>query len=215
MKRPVFLIGGAPKIQLDAVRYMSVHATGKTVLNLARLFGSDLVYQILLSNGAESDGLDVQRYETREDLEARIDQYLKLETNAIIVLSAAVNDYELDSVLADGALQQRSNDQSMPKIPSGASSVEIKLRPAGKLISTLKARGHKGPIIACKYEDKQTVIDSAQRLLKREGLNYVLANSLCGSIQSIVSADAVKTYASRPELLEDLAQIIKALASAD
>ena len=48
--QPILLVGGAPRVPIDAVRHMTVHASGATALRLADLL-SDLKCELLLSVG--------------------------------------------------------------------------------------------------------------------------------------------------------------------
>ena len=129
----------------------------------------------------------------------------------MVVSSAAINDYELDCVEAtcDG-IQRCLN--SAEKISSGAEEVVLKLRPAPKLIDQLPSWGHRGPLVAFKYEDAGTVVASATRLLQWVDAHLVVANSLCSQVQSLVDADGVHEFASREALLVSLAQRVALLS---
>ena len=72
MVRPVLLVGGAPRLAVDAVRFVSVRASGATACALAahlRLAG--ITADVLLGTLAEP-GVDAQRYDNRDELETAL-----------------------------------------------------------------------------------------------------------------------------------------------
>ena len=72
--------------------------------------------------------------------------------------------------------------------------------PADKLIDRLRPEfGLRGHIVGFKYEDAATVEASALRLLERVGAAAVLANSLCGSVQALVTPAGGRRAADRDE----------------
>ena len=215
MIRPILLIGGAPEVALDAVRYMSVRASGQTAARLKQYISqqgapSDCI-TLLLSEQALPD-LDCERYRTRQDLEGKIKGYLTQNPQALMLMSAAINDYELAVTgvrLADQSIHELASHE---KAPSGAEELVIRLKPAAKLIDQLGSYGHQGPLIACKYEDAATVVISAQRLRERVQADCVVANSLCGQVQALVNADAVEHFSDREQLLQALGRRIYELS---
>ena len=139
-----------------------------------------------------------------------IDTYLKTEPSALIVMTAAVNDYEVHTVhaaFAGGEQEYKPGE----KIPSGADELSVILRPASKLIDSLSARGHKGPLVACKYEAAETVLDAARSLRERVNADVVLANSLCASVQALVDEKTTTSFSSRDAVLSALLQRIDQL----
>ncbi len=200
---PILLVGGAPRVPIDAVRYLTVPATGLTACRLHDMLAADgLKSELLLSVDAQPTR-EAMRYENRAELEYMLQKAIQSNPNRCIVLSAAINDYQVTGV--NGIW--RGVEQHYPvsaKVPSGGERLSIELEPASKVVDTLKGYGHAGPLVAFKYEAAETVISSAQSLLKRVGAQLVVANSLCGEIQALVRADTIEICESRTQLLEHL-----------
>ncbi len=211
--RRILLVGGAPRVAIDAVRFLSVAASGATALRLAAdLRAAGLAADLLLSSDAREDAL-AARFSDRAGLEHGLRAWITGHPDGVVVMSAAVNDYQLDrlelerggevSVISPGA-----------KAPSGGEGLVIRLRPAGKVIDQLRGWGLRGAHVGFKYEGRESVLRSAQALLRRVDAALVVANSLCGSLQALVDAQGVHPQASREALLRTLAQRLIALAAA-
>ena len=212
----MLLIGGAPRLQVDAVRYLSVRASGGTVLRLVPrlVHGGCAAAQITtllpahLQTSEHGLTTDTQWYETRAELDAAVKTWVQAHPQGLVLSSAAVNDYEVREVHS----QQGDTCASWEpgeKVPSGADELRVVLRPAPKLIDTMRGDwGHEGPLVAFKFEDSDTVIASAQRLLERVDARVVVANSLCGRLQALVFADRVQPYPDRAQLEAALADTI-------
>jgi phosphopantothenoylcysteine synthetase/decarboxylase len=212
MPRPLLLVGGAPRLAVDAVRHLTVAATGSTACDLARrLAASTLAADLLLSVDA-GPGVPAMRYADRDGLETALAAWIAAHRDGVVVMSAAVNDYTVATVErhVDGRIEVLPPGA---KLPSGADAVVIRLRPAGKLIDRLRPDfGLNGPIVGFKHEDAATVEASAEALRRRVGAALVVANSLCGGVQTLVDADGRVRHADRPALLADLTRRLVALA---
>lgn len=207
MDDPILLVGGAPRVAVDAVRHLTVAATGATAVALAeRLAARGRRAELLLSLDAQP-GRAAERYADRAGLEAALARWLRRHPGAPLAMSAAVNDYEVASVERHdgGAVRILAPGE---KLASGAHEAVIRLRSAPKLIDALPAMGHRGPLTAFKYEDAATVLASAASLRQRTGAVRVVANSLCGSLQALVDGAGTRRFAGREELLDALAQAL-------
>jgi len=209
--RAILIVGGAPRLALDAVRHLTVRATGTTAVRLRELLGERAVAcDLLLSHDAvPAEG--AARYRDRQELDDAVRAWLRAHGDGVVVMSAAVNDYAVRSVerVADGVVE------TMPpgaKIASRADELVIRLGPAPKLIDALGEWGHTGPLVGFKFEDAASVIASAQRLRSRTGAAVVVANSLDGNLQALVG-DEVDHFDTRPALLTGLADRLAALAA--
>lgn len=208
--RPVLIVGGAPRVPVDAVRHLTVAATGATAVQLAALLQGDGVpVDLLLSVDAVPDD-EAARYATRPDLDAAVRAWVADHPDGVIVLSAAINDFDQATVavVADGREQILAEGA---KAPSRGDGLVIRLRPAAKLIDQLTSWGHRGPLVGFKYEAADSVIASAQALRRRVDAALVVANSLDGSVQALVD-DAVTAFPDRAALVVALAERIAALA---
>lgn len=208
--RPLLITGGAPRLTVDAVRFMSVRASGATAVALAeRLRRTGIAAELLLGSLA-APAAPARRYDSRADLETALQAWIADHPHGVVVMSAAVNDYEvagLEARLGDETRRFAPGD----KAPSGADELVVRLRPAGKVIDRLRAWGLAGPIVGFKYEAAATVIAAAQALRARTGAALVVANSLCGGVQALVTADGVDAAPDRTVLLDRLALRLAAL----
>jgi phosphopantothenoylcysteine synthetase/decarboxylase len=210
--RPILITGGAPRIPVDAVRFLSVHATGTTAARLrSRLAGEGRAVDLLLgAHAAPSE--PALRFDGREDLERELQRWIKVHPEGIVVMAAAVNDYTVERI------ESRTNGQIEShapggKVPSGADELVIRLKPAAKVVDRLRSWGLRGPLVAFKYEAADTVLASAQSLRARIGASLVVANSLDGSVQALVDAIRVQQFPDREALLVALAERLTELAS--
>lgn len=209
--RPVLLVGGAPRIAVDAVRYLSVTTTGATAVELrCRLADAGIASDLLLGLGA-MPAVQARRFTDRADLESELQAWITRHPTGVVVMSAAVNDYRVAAVeIAIGDDVRRY--PAGTKIPSGADEVVIRLRPADKLIDRLRPWGLTGPIVGFKYEARETVEASARALLARSGAVTVVANSLCGAYQALVDATGSEVCIDREDLLDRLGRRLVDLA---
>ena len=208
--RSILLVGGAPRVPVDAIRHLTVAATGATALALAaqlRDQGRDA--HLLLSLDA-SPGAAAARYVDREALEEAMATWISGHPDGCVVMSAAVNDYRVTRVERWETGEARALRPG-EKLPSGADEVVIRLRQDSKLIDRLRpAFGLRGPIIGFKYEDASTVLTSAGELLARVGASCIAANSLCGSVLAIIDGGGIERFAGREALIAALARRIAA-----
>lgn len=210
MTRPLLLVGGAPRLVVDAVRFLSVRASGATAVALAgRLQAAGFAAELLLGVLAEP-AVDALRYDSRGDLEQALRRWIAAHPDGVVVMSAAINDYQ---VLQVESRQGEAVRVFAPgdKAPSGADELVIRLRPASKVIDQLRPWGLHGPIVGFKFEAADTVVASAQALRQRTGAALVVANSLCGQVQALVTATTVN-YSGRNALLDALGAELLALA---
>lgn len=210
MSRPLLLVGGAPRLVVDAVRFLSVRASGATAVALAgRLQAAGLPADLLLGVLAEPSARAL-RYDSREDLELALRGWIAAHPDGVVVMSAAINDYQVQQVESRQGEAVRVFAPG-DKAPSGADELVIRLRPASKVIDQLRPWGLHGPIVGFKFEDAATVVASAQALRRRTGAALVVANSLCGRVQALVGSTIVN-YDGRDALLDALSTQLVALA---
>jgi phosphopantothenoylcysteine synthetase/decarboxylase len=213
--RKVLIVAGAPRVPVDAVRYLTVSATGNTAKELdRRLMAHGVDCDLLLSVDACPDiTIAHGRYADRSELDQGVESWLGEHPEGVVVLSAAINDYQVQ------ALRRREGDTwhsyaPADKLPSRGDEVVVHLTPAPKLVDQLPSWGHRGPLVAFKYEAAETVLDSAEALRQRSSAACVVANSIDGSIQALVDGDGVHDCAGdRKALLTLLSSRIGALSS--
>jgi phosphopantothenoylcysteine synthetase/decarboxylase len=209
--RPILLVGGAPRVTVDAVRFLSVRASGRTAVHLATALGvagarADLLLSV---DACVADA--AERFSDRSGLEEALRRWIARHPDGVMVLSAAVNDYQVARVDVHRGAQVIACIPGA-KIPSGADELVIRLRPASKIIDQVRAWGLRGALVGFKYEDASTVVGSAQALFQRVGAALVVANSLTGTVQALVDGQGVQSYADRGQLLDALTRRLLLLA---
>jgi phosphopantothenoylcysteine synthetase/decarboxylase len=209
--RPILLVGGAPRVSVDAVRFLTVAASGATAVRLKQALQHQGLRTDLLLGIDASPAEAAERYVDRRGLETALKRWITANPTGVVVMSAAINDYEVAQVM----VEQEGGAVGLPpgaKLPSRAGAVTIRLQPASKVIDQLRAWGLAGPIVGFKYESSDSVIASAGAQCVRVGAALVVANSLCGQIQALVDARGHERFADRAALIEALAGRIGQLA---
>lgn len=209
--RPILLVGGSPRVAVDAVRFISVAASGATALQVKDCLQHQGLSADLLLGIDASPNAPAQRYVDRRGLESALRQWITSNPTGVVVMSAAVNDYEVAQVL----IEQADGPQVVPvgtKLPSRAGAVTIRLEPASKIIEQLRVWGLAGPIVGFKYEARDSVLASAEALRRRVDAALVVANSLCGQLQALVDERGPHRCVDRAALIEALGARLAALA---
>lgn len=208
--RPVLLVGGAPRVKVDAIRHLTVEASGSTVAELhRRLDGVGCCRLLSLDARPEAE----RRFATRADLERELATWITAQPEGVVVLSAAINDYRVaDTRIRNGdAWSEVAWDG---KLPSGGDEVLIRLVPDSKIIDRLRPQmGLRGPLVAFKYQAADTLIAAARALQARTRADLMVANSLCGTVQALIDRKGGEVrFPTRTALLDALAQRIRTLA---
>ncbi|MFW5698705.1 MAG: phosphopantothenoylcysteine decarboxylase [Planctomycetota bacterium] len=207
--RPVLLIGGAPRVSVDAVRHLRVDASGATAVALQCRLGG-LTTDLLLSCDAAPE-VAARRYTLRCELDTAVRDWVADHPQGVVVCSAAINDYTVGGIRSRDTAGGWHELPAGAKLPSGAAEVHICLNPAPKLVDGLRAAGFAGILVAFKYEDARTVIAAASALRARIDAAVVVANSIDGTVQALVDAERVQPYPDRVALLDALARRIATL----
>lgn len=211
--RAILITGGAPRIAVDAIRYLTVQTTGSTALSLhERLAGRGIASDLLLGVHAAPQADQARRFDSRADLEREMQAWIAANPDGVVVMAAAVNDYVVSHVesIRNGKPLAHNPEG---KVPSGADELVIRLKPASKVIDRLRAWGLHGPLVAFKYEAAESVVASARSLQGRIGAQLVVANSLDGAVQALVDPIRVQTCVDREALLVALTERLALMAT--
>lgn len=227
-RRPIWLVAGAPRVPVDAVRHLTVAATGATAVELARLLRQNslnpaLDVRCLCSQDAQpclaaqrqQPGLfsALEIYTTYDDLTARLRTAVQAEPQAAVVMTAAVNDYEVARIeTADGRvlIDRATAGSAQAKLPSGLADVRIHLKPTAKIIERIRREWAPGVyLVGFKNEPADTVVASARKLLERADCHLVVANSIGLEYNAIVrKSGAVEPYPARQTMLQALCRLM-------
>lgn len=210
--RPILITGGAPRVAVDAIRYLTVQTTGHTATTLQAGLKTRKIDCDLLLGVHAAPLSEARRYDSREDLEREMQAWIAANPDGIVVMAAAVNDYTVSHVetIRNGKPMAH---EAQGKVPSGADELVIRLKPASKIIDRLRAWGLHGPLVAFKYEAADSVLASARSLQGRIGAQLVVANSLDGTVQALVDPIRVQTCADREGLMAALLERLVIMAT--
>ena len=165
------ITAGATRNPLDAIRFLSASASGRTGISIARhlhaqglpvhLLGST---EALLRAGDAPIGLEA--YGSTRDLLDRLQAHVQADPACGIVHSAAVGDYEAIP--------------SAEKIPSGRTTLTLTLQPTPKILDAIRGWGLTGPLVSFKAASPETTDEAlvaiARAQLRRTGSDRVFAN---------------------------------------
>lgn len=172
----VIITCGPSAAPLDSVRRITNHSTGELGEMLsAGLCG--LGWDVICLRGkwavarAPMEPVEVREFETNADLESLLEG---LQGSASAVLhAAALSDFEVKEILADGRLVEGRTG----KIRSDVRSLEVRLRPAKKLIQRLRELFPDAFLAGWKYEVEGSFEDCVER-----GRKQALESSLDGCV---------------------------------
>lgn len=186
----VLLSAGATRNPVDAIRYVSAHATGQTGVSLARALRPR--HEVLLLGSAEAclraGDLPTEEFGSTRDLMARVEHHLRRHPDCAFVHSAAVGDYEAEPLAT--------------KIPSGRPEMLIRMRPAPKILDQVRGWAPDCFLVSFKAGSPELSLDELEAIaraqLHRSGSDLVFANRL-GALQQVllVGRGATERFAER------------------
>ncbi|MGH7142513.1 MAG: phosphopantothenoylcysteine decarboxylase [Planctomycetota bacterium] len=224
--RPIWITAGAPRVPVDGVRYLTAAATGATAAELAGILRArrDLALSglnclcsqdALACHAAHRDHPTLfdrfETFTTYAELAAQLQSALQADTRAAVIMSAAVNDYEVARVEAPAA--GLSIDPAIhpgAKLPSGLTDVAIRLKPTAKIIERIRREwAPDAYLVGFKNEPADTVVAAARKLLERADCHLVVANSIGLDYNAIVRKNgALEPYPARRTMLDALARLL-------
>ena len=167
--KKILIIGGPTAESIDDVRIITNRSSGKTAIELAKnAFYRGASVELLYGSGKEipPDFINLKSFESIKDLLVLLKKD-NLKKYDIIILCAALPDY--------------IPKKQPGKIPSGKEKLIIEMTLAQKIISKLRMDAPKSKIIGFKVEEKkQKLYERSFSLLKKNNLNFVIANTISG-----------------------------------
>lgn len=165
----ILITAGATWAKIDAVRVLTNRFTGKTGLHLARRLAKKGHAVTLLINPhalSKISGLKVVYFYYFEQFKEILEAILEKNHFDVIIHSAAVSDY-------------LPEESTLGKIQSGKKNLNIKFKPAPKLIKIIRSRAKKALLIQFKLEPKEKgLIEKAFFSLRENNSDFVLACAL-------------------------------------
>jgi phosphopantothenoylcysteine decarboxylase/phosphopantothenate--cysteine ligase len=167
--KKILIIGGPTAESIDDVRLITNRSSGKTAIELAReAFYRGASVELFYGTGKEIPAifLKVENFESIKDLE-RLIKNKNLKIYDVIIICAALSDYV--------PIKQKG------KIPSGKDKLVVEFTKAKKIISEIRKKSPKSKIIGFKLEEsKDKIKERGFDLLKKNNLDFVVANTLSG-----------------------------------
>jgi phosphopantothenate---cysteine ligase (CTP) len=182
--RPVLITAGATRNPIDAIRFLSASASGRTGVTVATaLSSSGATVDLLASPEAALRAppeLATTVYGSTRDLMARMQAWLAAHPTGVVLHSCAVGDYE---AATEGG-----------KLPSGQDALVLRLTPTPKILDQLKKWAPGCRVVSFKAAPPQTLppqlVAIARRQLVRSGSDLVFANVIGALGHSVWLVDA-------------------------
>lgn len=167
----ILITAGPTWVPIDNVRVISNTATGKTGILLAEKFARQGCRVTLLLGPGNSfcrnKGVKVIPFRFFDELSRLLKKELKGKHYDVIIQSAAISDYKPSSL-------------RIKKISSRLKTLNLALKPAPKLIDSLRKLSPGAFLVGFKFEPDLKVnklIKNGTSLLKRSRLDLVVANT--------------------------------------
>lgn len=182
--RHALITAGATRNPIDAIRYVSAHATGRTGVEVARRLRDR--HDVLLLGSGEAclrgPDLPCEEYTSTRDLMGRMERHARAHPDGVIVHSAAVGDYEAQAVAT--------------KIPSNQPELVIRMTPGPKILDHLRAWAPDCFLVSFKAASPEVGADELEAIaraqLRRTHSDLVFANRL-GALQEVLLVGATHT----------------------
>lgn len=180
----ILLTGGGTREPIDGVRFITNFSTGKTAAALADAFASEgHAVTLIAAESAVRPKRDcrISEFVTFDDLDSRLRSILAEERFDLILHLAAVSDYSVASIEADG--DPVAGPRTERKVPSGASELTLRLKPTFKIVDRLRdyARDGVPRIVAFKLTrtpSRPERLEAVRKLSSSPAVDLVVHNDL-------------------------------------
>jgi phosphopantothenoylcysteine decarboxylase/phosphopantothenate--cysteine ligase len=208
--RPALVTAGATRNPVDAIRYISAHATGTTGVALSSRLAGKFDVRLLGSAEAclrarlDAPGVSTEEYLGTRDLMARMEAALRSHPGGVLVHSAAVGDYEMNAVPT--------------KLPSGQPELVLRLTPGPKIVDHVREWDPDVFLVSFKAGspdwDEAKLESVARAQLVRTRSDLVFANRIGALDTSCLLLEPTGTtrFATRADALDALTARLEARA---
>lgn len=208
----ILITGGHTEIPIDKVRSITNIFKGKTACDLAKRlsFDNDVV---LLGNKSMDDGLfqEFVEYRTYDELYSQMEDVIKNDSFDVIIHSAAVSDYKVESVLYPSGPDLIEIDNS-GKVSSDHDELYLKLVKTEKIVDKIREWGFKGILVKFKLQvgiSDEELISIAEKSRVASNADIIVANCLeWAKERAIILADGIKKDIARKDLPKELEETI-------
>ncbi len=165
----VLIIGGSSAEAIDDVRIISNHSSGKTAISLAKsAFNKAADVELWYGRGRETapDYIKTVNFESVGNL-VELLKTRDINNFDVILICAALSDYIPKKI--EG------------KISSDKKKLVLEMFPAPKIIAMLREKAPASKLVGFKLEENNNKLqDKAYSLLKKNNLDFVIANTISG-----------------------------------
>jgi len=209
MKKTAVIYGGGTVMHIRPHLALSAPAYGATARWLAKVLEGKFDIDLRLTRMAGGDEI-----ETNDDLRRDINQVIADPNVGLVVMTAAVCDFEPEDVVPHLGVDKSPTGKG--RLTSDRSYL-LTMRPADKLLGAIREKRKDIFLVACKTTTgatEQEQFEKALALLKRNSCNLVLANDLETRVNMVVTPEmaAYGTSTDRRHTLRRLTLMINARA---
>ena len=188
--KKVLVTAGGTKEELDPVRYLGNHSTGKMGYNLARVAqakGADVTLISAPTNLNKPNGVKLINIKTAEEM---YQQVMKLqEEQDIIIMAAAVADY-------------RPKNKNQQKMKKSSGKFKLELERTTDILQQLGAAKSPEQLLVGFAAETQDLLNNARKKLDKKKLDLIVANDVSGSDIGFASDKNQVTVISKNEVKE-------------
>lgn len=174
--KKVLVTAGPTRAEIDPVRFISNHSTGKmgyAIAEEARDRGADVTLISGPTNEEPPIGVNTIKITTNSEMR---DKVLSLYDNSdIVIKSAAVADY-------------KPKEYSNQKIKKGEGSLVIELVRDNDILKELGDK-KKNQILVGFAAESQNVVENAKKKIEKKNLDYIVANDITSKDTGFASSD--------------------------
>lgn len=186
----ILITGGGTREPIDGVRFIANFSTGKTAAALADHFagrGDSITYVCAQGAPRPIESCTIRSFVTFADLDQALQGVLREEYYDAVIHLAAVSDYSIEWIEANGARLSPGIDG---KLPSGA-ELMLKLKPNFKIVDRIKtyATRRKPLLIAFKLTHsapQEERLAAVEKLFQSGEVDYVVHNDLGDRNEGVV-----------------------------
>lgn len=210
--RNVLITAGATRNYLDAIRFISNQATGKTGLMILQQLPPETVTHFLWGYGVQlpltlKQNSSFEEFFSTEDLANRMFRWIEQNPGSLVVHSAAVGDFEVASIDGqEGPWNQIKLDSSR--------ELTLHLKPTLKIVDHLKKKDPRLFLISFKQLPPKTSPEEATRMgrsqLTRTQSDVVFTNITQHLDEcQILTQEKTRSFSNRTSALNVLFQEIQ------
>ena len=174
--KKVLVTAGPTRAEIDPVRFISNHSTGKmgyAIAEEARDRGADVTLISGPTNEEPPIGVNIIKVTTNSEMR---DKVLSLYDNSdIVIKSAAVADY-------------KPKEYSNQKIKKGEGSLVIELVRDNDILKELGDKKNNQILVGFAAES-QNVVENAKEKIEKKNLDYIVANDITSKDTGFASSD--------------------------